>query len=160
MSWIFSIILKEHRRRTAGAVLRMPGSTNHYSGKKTGWNKWELQKKGWVTRRRNGAFRSNLTKNASSEMLWKRETCQQKTDVGQHSIKLYLLLTKTDSNTWKFKGSRGVLSLAYGRYLIQWNHKEKLTNKRGYYICMRKKKLLYSWDLMYIGPCIIVIVEE
>jgi len=59
----------------------MPGSTNYYSGKKTGWNKWEL-KKGWVTSRRNGTFGSKLQKNASSEMLWKRGTCQQKTDAG------------------------------------------------------------------------------
>lgn len=36
MSWIFSIILKEHRRGTIVAVWGMPRSTNRYSGTKTG----------------------------------------------------------------------------------------------------------------------------
>jgi hypothetical protein len=40
MSWIFSIIVKskekEHRRGSMGRLLPMPGSKNHYTGKKTG----------------------------------------------------------------------------------------------------------------------------
>jgi len=40
---------------------------------------------------------------------------------------------------------RDVLSLVYGRYLIQWNLKENLPTNEVIISAWKKKKLKYSW---------------